>query len=158
MVNNGLIVTGWWFGTMECLMTFQKQLGIIIYNNLNRRTPSFFRGVGIPPTRYYFIWYLIGTPNQVFVMQDGPDTFHSLGSSGKIPIQPAGLQTIRLAQKQPKGFQKEPHSHMVWRCLDHPRIYYIFWYSYIIHMYIYIYIHICLCVYMLTFKFRDMFL
>jgi hypothetical protein len=33
MVNNGqkwLIITGWWFGTMEFLMTFQKQLGIII--------------------------------------------------------------------------------------------------------------------------------
>jgi len=35
---------GWWFGTMEWIMTFQKQLGII--NHPNRRTPSFFRGVG----------------------------------------------------------------------------------------------------------------
>ena len=35
---------GWWFGTMEWIMTFQKQLGTI--NHPNRRTPSFFRGVG----------------------------------------------------------------------------------------------------------------
>ena len=88
-----------------------------------------------------FNWY----PKPGFCNAGWPWYLSFIGSSGKVPIQPAGLQTIRLAQKQPKGFQKEPRSHMVWRCLDHPRIYYIFWYSYIIHIYIHTYVYVFIC-------------
>jgi hypothetical protein len=45
---------GWWFGTME-LYDFPY----IGKNNPNSRTPSFFRGAGIPPTSYVSIIYLL---------------------------------------------------------------------------------------------------
>ena len=41
-----LIITDWWFGTME-FYDFPIILGM--ENHPNWRTPSFFRGVGIPP-------------------------------------------------------------------------------------------------------------
>ena len=44
------LVDGDWTGTCFFLMTSQKQLGIIDHPNCYSLTPSFFRGVGIPPS------------------------------------------------------------------------------------------------------------
>ena len=43
-------MAGWWFGTMDWIMTFQLSHHIGECHHPNWRTPSFFRGVGIPPT------------------------------------------------------------------------------------------------------------
>ena len=40
------IITGWWFGTFGLWLSIYWEC-----HNPNWRTPSFFRGVGIPPTR-----------------------------------------------------------------------------------------------------------
>ena len=53
-------MTGWWFGTMEFWMTFQKQLGMEI-SSQPTFTPSFFRGVGQPPTRWICCKFTMST-------------------------------------------------------------------------------------------------
>jgi len=48
-----LKVTGWGFGTME-FYDFPETVGNVIIPT-DELTPSFFRGVGIPPTRIFHI-------------------------------------------------------------------------------------------------------
>ena len=49
------IYTAWWFGTwLDYDFPFSWEC-----HHPDWRTPSFFRGAGIPPTRYYLIWFLI---------------------------------------------------------------------------------------------------
>ena len=46
IISSEYSITGWWFGTrIWWLFIFWE------FHNPNWRTPSFFRGVGIPPTR-----------------------------------------------------------------------------------------------------------
>jgi len=51
LVSSGNIIAGWWFGKNMAFMTFHSVgNGIIIPTD--ELTPSFFRGVGQPPTSY----------------------------------------------------------------------------------------------------------
>ena len=59
MLNHLTTTTGWWFGTWMDYFSIYWE-----FHNPKWRTPSFFRGVGIPPTRTYLtdVWWSSHTP------------------------------------------------------------------------------------------------
>ena len=48
-------ISVWWFGTLELFFPSYWE-----FDYPNWRSPSFFRGVGIPPSRYESWWFTLG--------------------------------------------------------------------------------------------------